>query len=139
MCASARLTAVRTLAYAGGMLAQVAHRLMRIVLLVAVAMALVGTGFAHRTSADDDQRLAFILATGATAADVCDDATPGGDHHHAPCLACQIAGGALLPPAIGAGHDLALVPSAQIALAGESASIPRRLNHSRSPQAPPVL
>ncbi|MCU0905427.1 MAG: hypothetical protein MUE83_16395 [Tabrizicola sp.] len=135
----AQLTVILRLAYLRSMLATIVPRLSRIALFLALTVALVGTGFAHRLSVDDGERLAFILATGATATDVCDDATPGAGHHHAPCLACQIAGGALLPPATGAEQVLALAPSAGIVRAADHAPVPRRLDHSHTAQAPPVL
>lgn len=113
-------------------------RLHRTLLLVALTVALVGTGFAHRVTAAEDQVLAFVLATGATAADICDDATPGDDHRGPSCLACQIAGGADLPRGDGTVRPLDLFSAARIALARQSVPIQHRRDHSHAAQAPPV-
>jgi hypothetical protein len=113
-------------------------RLHRTLLLVALTIALVGTGFAHRVTAADDQVLAFMLATGATAADICDDGTPVDDHRGLSCLACQIAGGADLPPGNSAALPLDLASAARIAVAQQGVPRLHRLDHSHAPQAPPV-
>lgn len=113
-------------------------RLHRTLLLVALTIALVGTGFAHRVTAAEDQALAFVLATGATAADICDDATPGDDHRGPSCLACQIAGGADLPPVIGAVRPLDVANVARIAVADKVVPLRHRLDHAHAAQAPPA-
>jgi hypothetical protein len=113
-------------------------RLHRALLLVALTVALVGTGFAHRVTAAEDQVLAFVLATGATAADICDDATPGDDHRGPSCLACQIAGGADLPSGGGAVLPLDLASAARITVAQHAVVIQHKLDHSHASQAPPT-
>jgi hypothetical protein len=113
-------------------------RLHHFAMLLALTIALVGTGFAHRISPVEDQRLAFVLATGAVVADLCDDATPGGGHLGPSCLACQIAGGADLPPVLGTLTRLDLNPVARIVVTVDSDTVPRRPDHSHVPQAPPV-
>jgi hypothetical protein len=113
-------------------------RLHRFVLLLALTIALVGTGFAHRVSPVEDQKLAFVLATGATVADLCDDATPGGGHLGPSCLACQIAGAADLPPVLGTLARLDLNPVARIVVAGHGDPVLRRPDHSHVSRAPPV-
>jgi hypothetical protein len=112
--------------------------LYRTLLLVALTVALVGTGFAHRVTAVEDQALAFVLATGATAADICDDATPGDDHRGPSCLACQIAGGADLPPDHGDVQPLDLASGARIAVVEPTLLLLHRLDHSHVAQAPPA-
>jgi hypothetical protein len=107
-------------------------------LLVALTTALVGTGFAHRVTTADDQVLAFVLATGATAADICDDATPGDDHRGPSCLACQIAGGADLSPAGGIVLPPDLASAARVAVVEHVAPVPHKRDYSHAAQAPPV-
>lgn len=121
------------------MMSLVVTRLHRIALLVAFTVALVGTGFAHRLAPTEDQVLAFVLATGATAADICDDATPGDNHQGPSCLACQIAGGADLPPVSGALRSMDLGRAERIAVVQESVRIRRSLDHSHAPQGPPAV
>jgi hypothetical protein len=113
-------------------------RLHRGLLLVALTIALVGTGFAHRVTTADDQVLAFVLATGATAADICDDATPGDDHRGPSCPACQIAGGADLPAANAATLPPDFARAAGIAVAPHGGLVGHRRDHSHVQQAPPA-
>lgn len=119
------------------MLSPVVTRLHRIALLIALTIALVGTGFAHRLSLQDDELLAFVLATGATAADICDDATPGDDHRGPSCLACQIAGGADLPPIAGSELPMQLRLVAKVAAPRQAPWTGRSLYLAYAPQAPP--
>lgn len=121
------------------MLTQLLHQFHRLALLVTLAVALTATGFAHHIpAADQAAAQAFALANGATAADLCGDATPGESHADARCLACQIAGTAALPPALGALSDVDFTALSRSPAPRESRAVARRLNLSYAPQAPPV-
>jgi hypothetical protein len=121
------------------MLTHLFHQLHRLALLVALAVSLTATGFAHQIEAPDQAAAkAFALANGATAADLCGNGTSGDSHADARCLACQIAGTAGLPPASGALSDLDFALLSRGPTPQESRAVARRLNLSYAPQAPPV-
>lgn len=119
------------------MVAFVAH-MHRMALLVVLTLALVATGFAHRAPSLSDEALEVFLASGATAADICGDHGPAGHHADRHCQACQIAGGADLPPQPGLPHRLRPAVVAELAAPSESRHVPRILNPAHGPQAPPV-
>ena len=107
--------------------------LQRALFLVALTVALVATGFAHRTPSAADQSLALALANGATLEDLCAD----GDQHQGPgCLACQITGAADLPPVRGDLQKLELVFLATVTAPRESRTSPRVLDPANAPQGP---
>lgn len=117
-------------------------RLHRAALFALVTLALVATGFAHRMpSAQDEARdaaLAFVLATGASLADICGD-DPGGDTlGKVDCLACQITGAADLPPAIMSLIDLNLAFHAAVIAPRETVALARAQGPAHRPQGPPV-
>ena len=118
-------------------------RLHRAALFALVTLALVATGFAHRMpsaqdAAQDEGVLAFVLATGASLADICGD-DPGGDSHgKADCLACQIAGAADLPPAAQSLIDLDLAFHAAVIAPREAVALARAQGPAHRPQGPPV-
>lgn len=120
------------------MLALALLRLHRLALLVALAVALIATGFAHRMPGPQDEALAIALANGATLADFC-SGTPGADHPRpADCLACQIAAHADLPPIAGLPVDLRLAADAPITAPRGTSAPARTRDPARSPQGPPV-
>lgn len=119
------------------MVAFVAH-MHRMALLVVLTLALVATGFAHRAPSVSDEALAMFLATGGTAADICGDHGPVGHHADRLCQACQIAGGADLPPQAGLPHRLRPAELTEVAGPGEGLHVLRVLNPAHGPQAPPV-
>jgi hypothetical protein len=110
----------------------------RAVLLVGLAVALIGTGFAHRMPAPQDDALAFALATGASLADICGDQPDGSRKAAAPCLACHIAGTAELPPVQGTLIRLELAFVARVIAPRQSLARQRVLDPANSPQGPPV-
>ena len=114
-------------------------RLHRAALLALVTLALVATGFAHRMpSAQDEGMLAFVLATGASLADICGD-DPGGDTlGKVDCLACQITGAADLPPAALSLIDLNLAFHAAVIAPRETVALARAQGPAHRPQGPPV-
>ena len=120
------------------MLGKAIHTLHRALLLVALTVALVATGFAHRMPSTADQSLVLALANGATLADLCADGEAGDQHQGPGCLACQIAGSADLPPALGDLQKLELVFLATVTAPRESRTVPRVLDPSNAPQGPPT-
>lgn len=112
--------------------------LRRIVLLAVLVLSLVATGFAHRMPDADEDTIAAMAAAGASLADLCGEL--GQSRHADPlCQACQIAGGADLPPEPGRLEPARLVLVAAIAAPRESRRIPRVLDLSRTPQGPPLV
>lgn len=124
------------LRHAKGMIAAL-RMLHRVVLLAALTVALVATGFAHRLQADQDEALAFALQNGISLSDICGDMGKG-LHAGAECQACQIAGTADLPPATGARIDLELVFAAEVVAPLETRAILHRSDPAHRPQGPPV-
>lgn len=120
------------------MLGKAIKNVHRALLLIALTVALVATGFAHRTPAVSDQMLAIALANGATLEDICAEGNPGQRHSGPSCLACQIAASADLPPACGALQKQQLVFLARITAPRESRIIPRVLDPAHAPQGPPT-
>ncbi len=86
----------------------------------------------------DSQALELAMANGMTAADLCGDKAPGKPHADPHCLACQIAGTADLPAALGDLQKLDLVFLATVAAPRESRLVPRVLGPANTPQGPPV-
>lgn len=111
---------------------------LRMALLAVLTVALVATGWAHRAPAPAGDVLAFMAATGATAADFCGDVGPGDRHGDPLCQACQISGGADLPPLVTALAQLRLTPAQVLVHPGTSGVVTRVLDLSRAPQGPPV-
>lgn len=112
-------------------------RLHRAALFALVTLALVATGFAHRTPAPQDEALAFMLASGASLADICGD-LPGDSHASADCLACQITGSADLPPSGQSLIDLDLAFHVAVILPREARAMARAQGPAHRPQGPPV-
>ena len=109
----------------------------RLALFVALTVALVATGMAHRLPNAQDEAVAFALAIGADASDFCGD-TPGASHPAPDCLACQISGGADLPPVTGAFALLPRVATAGLAAPHLNPALPPTRDPSHPPQGPPV-
>lgn len=126
------------LRHAFGMLGKAFLSLHRVLLLAALTVALVATGFAHRTPSAADQALVVALANGATLADLCADGEAGDQHQGPGCLACQIAGAADLPPMPGDLQRLDLVFLATVTAPRESRVALRVLDLSNAPQGPPT-
>jgi hypothetical protein len=133
----ARLT-VRVDAAYGGQMGVKAFLRLRMAVLAVLTVALVATGWAHRAPAPSGDVLALMAATGATAADFCGDVGSAGRHGDALCQACQISGGAGLPPLVAALAQLGLTPAPVLVHPGASGVIARVLDLSRAPQGPPV-
>jgi hypothetical protein len=109
------------------------------VLIAVLTIALIATGFGHRTPAPEDQALmAVALANGASPADFCGDQPGGGGHLGSDCLACQIAGAADLPPAKAMLIDIEFAYAANLVAAGESRLVERVRDLGHPSQGPPV-
>jgi hypothetical protein len=126
------------LRHAFGMFGKAIMNLHRALLLAALTVALVATGFAHRLPSAADQSLALALANGATLDDLCADGKAGDQHQGPGCLACQIAGTADLPPLPGELQRLELVFLATVTAPRESRIALRVLDLSNAPQGPPT-
>ncbi len=113
-------------------------QLHRIVLLAVLALSLGATGFAHRAPSVDDQAIAAMAAVGASAADICGEIGSPGRHADALCQACQIAGGADLPPRVDPGRPADLVILAASPAPRAIRAVTRVLDLSRAPQGPPL-
>lgn len=126
------------LRHAVRMLVRVILILHRVVLVAALTVALVATGFAHRMPGPQDEALAFALANGASLADICGDDLGGADHRASDCQACRIAGSADLPPASQTLVDLNLAFHAAVVAPRESFAQARVIDLANRPQGPPV-
>ena len=120
------------------MLVKPRFSLHRVALFVALTLALVATGFAHRMPLVQDEAVAYALANGVPLADLC-GSDPGEDGFHAPpCAACQISGSADLVPASGLLIRLELAFHARIIASRESRAVAAVLDPAHTPQGPPV-
>ena len=110
----------------------------RAVLLAALTVALVATGFAHRMPDVQDEALAFALQNGASPSDFCGENPLKAAHGGAECQACQIAGTADLPPLTGAQIDLELAFQAEVIAPREARALLRPTDPAHPSQGPPV-
>lgn len=120
------------------MFGKVIMTLHRALLLVALTVALVATGFAHKMPSAADQSLALALANGLTLDDLCGKGDGGEQHRGPDCLACQIAAGADLPPVSGDLQKLELVFLAEVTAPRESRAVARILDPAHGMRAPPL-
>ena len=124
------------------MLLQALTSLQRVALLITLAVALVATGFAHGMPGPRDaaqaEALAFALANGAGAADLCGEGLPGDAATGQGCMACQITGTAHLAPQQATPIKAELAFVARIIAPRESRAQSRVLDPAHSPQGPPV-
>jgi hypothetical protein len=112
--------------------------LQRLVLVAALTVALVATGFAHRLPGTNDASLtAYVLAGGDTA-DLCGDLDGDGLPDHADCPACHIAGSADLPPTGQTLRDADLAFVATVVAPRESRAVRPVLDPARGLRAPPL-
>ena len=112
--------------------------LQRAVLLAALTVALVATGFAHRMPSDEDEALAFALQNGISLSEFCGVDPIKAAHGGADCQACQIAGTADLPPLTGTRIDLELAFHAEVIAPREARALVRPTDPAHPPQGPPV-
>lgn len=114
------------------------HMLSRVMLLAALTVALVGTGFAHRIATPQDDALAFALANGVGLADICGDGLKGSVHAGTDCEACQITGAADVSPLTGLQVKLELAFHAAVVEPLEIRAVLQTLDPAHRPQGPPV-
>jgi hypothetical protein len=112
--------------------------LQRLVLVAALTVALVATGFAHRLPSTDDAALAAYALAGGDIAELCGDLDGDGLPDHGDCPACQIAGGADLPPTTLTLRDADLAFVAQVVAPRESRAVRAVLDPARGLRAPPL-
>ena len=110
----------------------------RAVLLAALTVALVATGFAHRMPSAEDEALAFALQNGISLSEFCGVDPIKAAHGGADCQACQIAGTADLPPLTGTRIDLELAFHAEVVAPREVRALVRATDPAHPPQGPPV-
>ena len=104
----------------------------------ALTVALVATGFAHRLPSTDDAALSAYALAGGDIADLCGDLDGDGLPDHGDCPACQIAGGADLPPTALTLRDADLAFVAQVVAPRESRAVRAVLDPARGLRAPPL-
>jgi hypothetical protein len=114
-------------------------RLHRAVLVAAIALSLVATGFGHRMpTAADEAALAYVLANGISLSDLCSSDPGKSAHPGTECQACQITGSANLPPMTGVRIDVELAFHAAVIAPLEVRGTLRTLDPAHRPQGPPV-
>lgn len=110
----------------------------RAVLLAALTVALVATGFAHRMPSAEDEALAFALQNGISLGEFCGVDPIKAVHGGTDCQACQIAGAADLPPLTGTRIDLELAFHAEVIAPRKVRALARATDPAHPPQGPPV-
>jgi hypothetical protein len=122
---------------------RITKSLFRFAVLAVLTLALVATGAAHRMPkvsdlAAADRALAFVAATGATAADICGDTGSASRHTDSLCQACQIAGSFFLPDQSDGLQKLDLARLTDTVAPKGRWWVPRSLQSANLAQGPPV-
>lgn len=112
------------------------ERVSRLILVALLALGLVTSASAHRMPVDPDQ-LAFVLATGASAADLCGGGPTEGALHP-PCLACQIAASLVPPPVSALPVELRLAIGGPVLPDAPGRASGASRDRAHPPQAPPI-
>jgi hypothetical protein len=120
------------------MMVRVFFSLHRVALLVALTVALVATGFAHRMPSAQDEAVTYALANGLSLADLCAGDLDGDGQRDPHCMACQIAGSAGLPPAAPGLIDLEVAFVARVIAPRENRAVARVLDPAHGLRAPPL-
>ncbi len=107
----------------------------RLALLVALAVSLTATAYAHRAPSPQDAALAFILANGG---EICGQDGHGGHMPRSDCAACQIAAALQLPVPSGLPLRLVLPIPAPMLAAPVPRAAARVLDPGHGPQGPPL-
>ena len=115
-------------------------QLHRLAVLVAVGVALVATAYGHRMPAtqQQDQAVAFMLATGATAEDLCGNLPAGSDHSAARCMACHVVAAVILPSAPNGMITLPRLPAPVVIAPGEMRVVLTATDPAHPSQGPPL-
>jgi hypothetical protein len=112
--------------------------LLRLILVSAIVIAFVATGFLHRIPLAADSSLqAFVLA-GGELADLCADTDGDGLPDPGDCPACQIVASADLPKANLTFHAADLAFVASVVAPRESRAVRMVLDPARGMRAPPL-
>jgi hypothetical protein len=112
--------------------------LRRLALLVAVTVALVATGYAHRMPSGNDVLFEAYVLAGGDLSDLCGDSGGDGMPDHGDCPACHIVGCALPVRTDLPLHDADLVFVAKIVAPRESRALRVVLDPARGLRAPPL-
>jgi hypothetical protein len=112
--------------------------LQRAVLVLLLGVALTATAYGHRMPAPEAQALAFALANGATAADLCGGTGGEGGLGAGHCLACQIVSAAVPPLCPGLAFNVAQTVGEQPAVPQVDGSGISGFDPAHPPQGPPV-
>lgn len=115
-----------------------AHSLRRLMILAALSIALVATGFAHRIPSADETAMQAFLVAGGEPSILCGEMDGDGLPDHGDCPACQIVGGADLPPSTLGLHDTELIFVAAVVAPRESRAVRGVLDPARGLRAPPL-
>lgn len=110
----------------------------RLLVLVALTVALAATAFAHRMPNAGDAALEAYVLAGGSLADLCGDADGDGLPDHSDCPVCHLT--ATAPPA-GGGlvlQDAGLILIARIEAPRESRAVRAVLDPARGLRAPPL-
>jgi hypothetical protein len=132
------VVAQRNLGHLTAMMRDAILSLRRLMLLAALTVALVATGFAHRMPSSSDASLSAYALAGGDIADLCGDLDGDGLPDHADCPACHIAGSADLPPTGHTLRDADLAFVAQVVAPRESRAVRSVLDPARGLRAPPL-
>jgi hypothetical protein len=110
----------------------------RLLLIAAISVALVATGFSHRSPSLDDTALQAFMMSGGDLADLCSDADGDGRGDHLDCPACHISATADLPHTEFGLHDADLIFVAHVVAPRESRAVRIVLDPARGLRAPPL-
>ena len=92
------------------------RKMIRLTLLLAIVLGLVGVGFAHRTAVEADPELLAFFEAGGTLADICDESGSQSHSGDRGCDACRLTDNAL-------GAE-AIAPSVLASVHGVPVSVP---------------
>lgn len=110
----------------------------RLVLMLALIVALVATGFGHRIPSSNDSMIEAFVLSGGSLADLCADTDGNGLPDHGDCPACHIVASADLPEADLTLRDADLAFVAKVVAPRESRALRMVLDPARGMRAPPL-
>jgi hypothetical protein len=115
-------------------------RLRATALVLLLAFALAGAGFAHRAPSSADVTMEVAALAGFAADDLCAQYGMDGSQAGAPCLACTTVGPALVPLAGCAARPAGLKPASVIlSQRGASHWRPSVLDPAHGTRGPPLV
>jgi hypothetical protein len=110
----------------------------RLVLIFALTVALVATGYGHRIPSANDSMIEAFLLSGGSLADLCADTDGDGQPDHGDCPACHIVASPDLPDADLTLHDADLAFVAKVVAPRESRAVRGVLDPALGMRAPPL-